>query len=190
MLLFVAVLAGLIAADQLVKYWAFTVLQPQHSIPLLDQVFHLTYVENTGAAFSLFAQSPSRLPFILLAVVVAIAALYAIRRGLIQTVLGRWAVTLIAAGALGNAIDRLWRGFVVDLFDFRLIHFPVFNLADVCICVGGALFFFYLLYQHQDAQPEAGQAETDSAETGGLQSDSAETGRLQSDSSKAGTDRE
>lgn len=178
MLLFLTVFVGLIAVDQLVKYWAFTVLQPQHSIPILENAFHLTYVENTGAAFSLFAQYPSQLPFILLALGVAVVAFYVIRRGIIQTALGRWAVLLIAAGALGNAIDRIWHGFVIDLFDFRLIHFPVFNIADVCICTGGALFIFYMLYQHQDSK-------TVMASMADIAGDPSEA-----DSSKVGTDRE
>ena len=71
-----------------------------------------------------------------------------------QTVLGRWSLVLIAAGALGNAIDRVAHGFVVDLFDFRLIHFPVFNVADIFICIGGALFVIYFMFQHKDKQPE------------------------------------
>jgi len=193
MLLFLAVSIGLIAADQLVKYWAFTVLQPQHSIPLLDHVFHLTYVENTGAAFSLFAQYPSRLPFILLALGVAVAAFSVIWRGIIQTALGRWAVTLIAAGALGNAIDRLWHGFVVDLFDFRLIHFPVFNIADVCICTGGALFIFYMLHQHQDGGTKEDSepvASGNPSEPGLPDVGLSESSLPDADSSKVGTDRE
>ena len=65
------------------------------------------------------------------------------RKDLIQTKLGCWSLVMVAAGALGNAIDRVIRGFVVDMFDFRLIHFPVFNVADIFICVGGVLFILY-----------------------------------------------
>ena len=74
---------------------------------------------------------------------------------LIQTALGRWSLVLVAAGALGNAIDRVAHGFVVDLFDFRLIHFPVFNVADIFICVGGVLFVVYFLFQHKDEDAAA-----------------------------------
>ena len=69
---------------------------------------------------------------------------------LMQTALGNWSLVLIAAGAVGNAIDRVARGFVVDMFDFRLIHFPVFNVADIFICVGGVLFVIYFMFQHKD----------------------------------------
>ena len=140
----------MIAADQAVKYWAFTSLQPQNTIPIIENVFHLTYIENRGAAFSLFARFDSRWIFVALAVVITIAIFSVMRKDLIQTKLGCWSLVMVAAGALGNAIDRVIRGFVVDLFDFRLIHFPVFNVADIFICVGGVLFILYFMFQHKD----------------------------------------
>ena len=80
--------------------------------------------------------------------------------------MGRWSLVLVIAGALGNAIDRVVHGFVVDLFDFRLINFPVFNVADIFICVGGALFVIYFMFQHKDKTPEEDEQmmETDSDE--------------------------
>lgn len=143
----------MIALDQIVKYWAFTSLKIQSSIPLIENVFHLTYVENRGAAFSLFAQFDSRWIFVSLAVGVTIAIFIVLRINYLQTGLGRWSLVLVAAGALGNAIDRVVHGFVVDLFDFRLINFPVFNVADIFICVGGALFVIYFMFQHKDNEP-------------------------------------
>ena len=144
----------MIVLDQVVKYWALTSLQAQHTIPLIENVFHLTYVENRGAAFSLLAQFDSRLIFVALAVIITIAIFIVLRIDYIQTALGRWSLVLVAAGALGNAIDRVIHGFVVDLFDFRLIHFPVFNVADIFICVGGVLFVIYFMFQHKDKVPE------------------------------------
>lgn len=143
----------MIALDQIVKYWAFTSLKIQSSIPLIENVFHLTYVENRGAAFSLFAQFDSRWIFVSLAVGVTIAIFIVLRINYLQTGLGRWSLVLVAAGALDNAIDRVVHGFVVDLFDFRLINFPVFNVADIFICVGGALFVIYFMFQHKDNEP-------------------------------------
>ncbi len=140
----------MIAADQAVKYWAFTSLQAQQTIPLIDNVFHLTYIENRGAAFSLFAQFGSRWIFVALALAITVAIFASIRKNIIQTKLGCWSLIMVAAGALGNAIDRVVRGFVVDMFDFRLIHFPVFNVADIFICVGGVLFILYFMFQHKD----------------------------------------
>ena len=154
MLLYIIAVLLMIALDQAVKFWALTSLQAQHTIPLIENVFHLTYVENRGAAFSLFAQFDSRWIFVALACVITVVILIALQKNYMQTVLGRWSLVLIAAGALGNAIDRVAHGFVVDLFDFRLIHFPVFNVADIFICIGGALFVIYFMFQHKDKQPE------------------------------------
>ena len=154
MLLYIIAVLLMIALDQAVKLWALTSLQAQHTIPLIENVFHLTYVENRGAAFSLFAQFDSRWIFVALACVITVVILIALQKKYMQTVLGSWSLVLIAAGALGNAIDRVAHGFVVDLFDFRLIHFPVFNVADIFICIGGALFVIYFMFQHKDKQPE------------------------------------
>ncbi|MDY3618085.1 signal peptidase II [Agathobaculum sp.] len=150
-------IALMIVLDQVVKYWAVAVLQPAHTIPLIENVFHLTYVENRGAAFSLFAKFDSRWFFVTLAVLITAAICVALRKNWIQTQLGRWSLYLISAGALGNAIDRVIRGFVVDLFDFRAIGFPVFNVADIFICIGGAMFFIYILFQHKDKEQKGEQ---------------------------------
>ena len=139
----------------------YTVLQPQHTIPLIENVFHLTYIENRGAAFSMFAKFDSRWIFVALAAVITLAICYALSKKLMQTALGSWSLVLIAAGAVGNAVDRVARGFVVDMFDFRLIHFPVFNVADIFICVGGVLFVIYFMFQHKDKPNDKNEAVND-----------------------------
>lgn len=159
--LYIAAILVMIAVDQVVKHWAFTVLQPQHTIPLIENVFHLTYIENRGAAFSMFASFDSRWIFVALAAVITLAICYALSKKLMQTALGSWSLALIAAGAVGNAVDRVARGFVVDMFDFRLIHFPVFNVADIFICVGGVLFVIYFMFQHKDKPNDKNEAVND-----------------------------
>ena len=156
--LYIAAILVMIVVDQAVKHWAFTVLQPQHTIPLIENVFHLTYIENRGAAFSMFAKFDSRWIFVALAAVITLAICYALSKKLMQTALGSWSLILIAAGAVGNAVDRVARGFVVDMFDFRLIHFPVFNVADIFICVGGVLFVIYFMFQHKDKPNDENEA--------------------------------
>ena len=146
--LYIAAILIMIVVDQVVKHWAFTVLQPQHTIPLIENVFHLTYIENRGAAFSMFAKFDSRWIFVALASVITLAICYTLSKKLMQT-------------ALGNAIDRVARGFVVDMFDFRLIHFPVFNVADIFICVGGVLFVIYFMFQHKDKPNDKNEAVND-----------------------------
>ena len=159
--LYIAAILVMIVVDQAVKHWAFTVLQPQHTIPLIENVFHLTYIENRGAAFSMFATLDSRWIFVALAAVITLAICYALSKKLMQTALGNWSLVLIAAGAVGNAVDRVARGFVVDMFDFRLIHFPVFNVADIFICVGGVLFVIYFMFQHKDKPNDKNEAVND-----------------------------
>ena len=156
-----AAIIGMIGVDQVLMQWAFTVLQPQHTIPLIENVFHLTYIENRGAAFSMFAKFDSRWIFVALAAVITLAICYALSKKLMQTALGSWSLVLIAAGAVGNAVDRVARGFVVDMFDFRLIHFPVFNVADIFICVGGVLFVIYFMFQHKDKPNDKNEAVND-----------------------------
>ncbi len=142
----------MVLLDQAVKYWAFTVVKAQATLPVVDGIFHFTYVENRGAAFSLFERLDSPWIFAVLAVIVSVMIFVVLKRGLVQTSLGRLSLVLILSGALGNAVDRITHGFVIDMFDFRFINFPVFNVADILICTGGVLFVWYVMFQHQDGQ--------------------------------------
>lgn len=151
---YILVACLMVALDQAVKYWAFTVLRAQGTIPVIDGVFHFTYVENKGAAFSLFAWLDSPWLFAVLAAVIVLGIFLVLQKKLIQTRLGRLSLLFIAGGALGNAADRILHGFVVDLFDFQLIRFPVFNVADVLICTGGVLFIWYVLFQYKEPVTE------------------------------------
>ncbi len=139
---------GMVAVDQLIKYWALVSLQTVGTIPLWEGVFHLTYVENRGMAFSLL--QGQRWFFVVSTLVILVAIVFALRKGYVQTKIGEWALVLCAGGAIGNFIDRLRMGFVVDLFDFRLIHFPVFNFADICVVFAAILFFYYMMFQHKE----------------------------------------
>lgn len=138
-------LAGILGVilDQATKRWAVERLLPGPEIELWPGVFHLTYVENTGAAWSLFADSAEFLKWVSLGVAVALALL-AIRGGS----LGRWEQAgygLVWAGAVGNGIDRFLNGYVVDFFNLVWIRFPVFNVADVAINLGVACLLIGLL---------------------------------------------
>jgi signal peptidase II len=106
----------------------------RESLPLLPGIFHLTYVTNTGAAFSLFSGKVEWLRWLSLGVSLALIAL-----AWFGPLLNRWeqlGYGLILGGAMGNGIDRFALGYVVDFLDFRLINFPVFNFADVFINIG------------------------------------------------------
>ncbi|MGB3191764.1 MAG: signal peptidase II [Limnoraphis sp.] len=124
--------------DHATKFWVLQTLEltsPPQTIPLWPDVFHFTYVINTGAAFSLFSNGGvSWLRWLSLGVSLGLMALAWWGPQFI-----RWEQTgygLILGGALGNGIDRFISGHVVDFLDFRLIQFPIFNLADVSINIG------------------------------------------------------
>lgn len=130
--------------DQLTKYWVVQNFELAETLPLWQGVFHFTYVTNTGAAFSLFSEDGSWLRWLSLAVSLGLIALAWFGPKLIR--LEQLGYGFILGGALGNGIDRFFNsclvdnqtvtGCVVDFLDFRLINFPVFNVADVCINLG------------------------------------------------------
>lgn len=136
----------IIGADQLVKFWAVQTLMSGSSIVLIPGIFRLTYVENRGAAFSFLENHISF--FVIATLLVLCAIIYAFLKKLIPTKLGRLALAFVAGGAVGNLIDRILHGYVVDMFYFELIDFPVFNVADIFIVIGGILFAYYVLVQY------------------------------------------
>lgn len=141
---YVIIAAAIVAADQGVKLWAVRALGPGGSLGLIPGVFHLTYAENRGAAFSILE---GKLGFFVAVTAVMVGLLlYMTVKGYIRGVFGRLAAVFIIGGALGNLADRLCRGYVVDLFDFRLIHFAIFNVADVFITIGGVMLAVYFLF--------------------------------------------
>ena len=136
--------AALVGIDQLIKYWASTQLVNVPTIPIIKDVFHLTYAENTGAAFSSFAGQKWLLVGVT-SIMLVIILVFMIKR-VITSPLAIVAETLILGGGIGNLIDRVFLGYVVDYLDFRLINFAIFNFADSCVVVGTILFMIYLLF--------------------------------------------
>lgn len=149
MLAFLSVLI-MVALDQLVKYWTVSALKPAGSIPIWENVFHLTYVENRGAAFSIL--EGQKLFFVAVTMFVLAVIYVAFRKGWIMHFTGRWALLMVAGGAIGNMIDRIFRGFVVDMFDFCWINYPVFNVADIFVVCGGILLIYYVMFKHPDPE--------------------------------------
>ncbi len=136
--------------DQITKLWAVKSLRPVGEIPIIEGVFNLRYVENTGAAFSILQGKTFLLTVI--PIVACVVMIYILAAGKIRSRLGTWGITLIFSGALGNLIDRIFRGAVVDMFDFELINFPVFNVADICVTIGAVLFFIYAIFFYDKAE--------------------------------------
>ncbi|MDI3316403.1 MAG: signal peptidase II [Bacillota bacterium] len=148
---FAWVALAVLALDWLSKLAVRRWMTPGESIAVVPGVFHLTYTRNTGAAFSLFQGGSDWLAGVSL-VIAAGVVLFALRQGRgrpwLQVALG-----LVLGGALGNLVDRLSRGWVVDFLDFRI--WPVFNLADSSVVVGALLLAWQLLAGDSPARPDA-----------------------------------
>ena len=140
MWLFVLPLAVVIL-DQLSKYVVVESMALGESIPIIEEVFHLTYILNPGAAFGMFAHN--RLFFIAIAVIVIGIIIWARREILASPWEVKAGCGLFLGGAIGNLIDRARQGLVIDFFDFRI--WPVFNIADIAICIGVGLIIWNLL---------------------------------------------
>lgn len=138
--------------DQGTKWLAQCHLKGTNGVPIVSGVFELQYLENKGAAFGILQ---GRQIFLILLTVALITVLVyffcripAKRRYF--PMLG--ILVLIAAGAIGNMIDRIWHHYVIDFFYFRLIHFPIFNLADCYVVVGAFLACLFLCFVYPEEE--------------------------------------
>ena len=154
-------IAGLTAADQLTKLLAVTHLQ-DGPVVLWDGVFELAYVENRGAAFGIGQGWGWLFSTLTVVVVLAILGLLLFTRRF-RHPLALASGILLAAGGIGNLIDRIWRGYVVDFLYFRWIDFPVFNVADCCVVIGTILLAAYVLFVYREPE-KAGKPLQDTTE--------------------------
>lgn len=143
-----------LAADQLSKFLLIPMLEqlPGRSLPLIENVFHLTYVKNMGASFGILQGMQAFFIIVTVAVLIA-AGVYLIRGRKTQPLYLRVVLSLLWGGALGNLIDRVLFGYVRDFLDFRLINFWVFNVADSCLVIGAILLGVYILFIHKEKRP-------------------------------------
>lgn len=136
----------LVAVDQITKLAVVKWLMPVGSREIINGFFSLTYVENRGAAFGTL-QGAGWL-FVFITVVVLIGGAFYYRKLQIKggSAVTKIALLLVGGGAIGNCIDRLLRGYVVDMLDFNLFgwDFPVFNFADICVCIGAFLIIVFV----------------------------------------------
>lgn len=143
---FGAVFLFSIILDQVSKHWAVLVLKESNSIKVLGDFLRFSYVENRGAAFGILQ---NQIWFFVIVTVVMIAGLgYIFFKNKNITKLSKLSITLIAGGAIGNFIDRVLLGYVVDLIDVRFgkfYDFPVFNLADSFVVCGTTLLLILIL---------------------------------------------
>ena len=152
-----ALIVAIIALDQFTKYLIRANFSVGETLPVVQDVFHLTYVRNRGAAFSIFQDN--RILTVLVPVVAmilcAVILVYLMRK---KEKLLSVAVALIMAGGIGNLTDRISNGYVTDFIDFRV--FPVFNVADIAVTCGCALAVICVVFL-DDGKKETGEDRDD-----------------------------
>ena len=146
--LLIAAIAVLVGADQLTKYLATSYLEHQPPVGW-DGVFVLQYSRNDGAAFGLFRDQTWILIGLTSLLVLAVLALLLsgrYRRSFMVNLSG----VLVVAGGLGNLIDRIWHGYVIDFFYFELINFPIFNVADIYVTTAAVALIVLVIFFYKD----------------------------------------
>lgn len=149
MLIFLLILGViLIAADQLIKWWIVENLMPVNTMDFIRfgdfNVLGLRYCENTGAAFSSFSGARwflVALVSVMLVVLLVFTIRYKHKRPLFLI-----SSAMIISGGIGNLIDRIRLGYVIDYLDVKLFNFAVFNFADICVVVGAILLLIFLFF--------------------------------------------
>lgn len=145
----------ILIADQGLKYWVTVniALDTGH-VTLIPGVLELTNIHNNGAAFSMLEHAPHWI-FIIFTLAFAAIAVFCLRRNVVHGKIGRWSVVLVLAGAVGNCIDRILSGYVVDMFNFLFVRFAVFNLADIFIVVAGIALCLHVIFYRGDGSEDA-----------------------------------
>ena len=146
-MLYAVLVVALVALDQLVKYLVVQNISPGDYIPFLHHILYLTCVQNTWYDFSLFSEHNRLLT--LISLVMSVLLLMALVRGFFRHPFGRISLALLLAGAVGNLIDRAFQGYVVDMFHVLFMEFAVFNVADICVVVGGIAAAVYYVWGYE-----------------------------------------
>ena len=149
LLAFSLFIAGIVAADQFTKYLTVANIALYEDVPFIPGLLQLTYVQNTGAAFSSF--EGQQWLFALIFVVFTGLILWEYRKKAMGfTTLERWCIAAIYGGGLGNMVDRVRLGYVVDMIETTFMEFPVFNVADCFITCGCVVLMVHLVLFHKD----------------------------------------
>lgn len=135
---------AILAADQIVKYLVSVNIGVGETAFSVLNIFDVTYVQNQGAAFSVLSGRTVVLSVISVLFCIAVAVFWIKKKP--SNPLLCTSLSLLFAGALGNGIDRIFRGYVVDYINLTFINFPVFNIADIGVTVGAALFILYIIF--------------------------------------------
>lgn len=143
-----------VMADQIVKYLTTIQFGLGGHLDLIPNVLRITYVRNPGIAFSFLADKSWAPTVITVVTIIAALAIIVIMIKAKISAFGKVSLAFVLGGAVGNILDRLILGYVVDMIEPRFINFAVFNVADIFICVGGAMLIIYLIFMYR---PEKGE---------------------------------
>ena len=147
MLLYLILSILFVIVDQVVKIWIVNNFSLHDGMELIKRLVSILYVRNTGAAWGMFE---GKMVFFYLITAVAVGTLlYLMFKEKGKSKLLLTAYSLILAGAVGNFIDRIRLGYVVDMFKFEFIDFPIFNVADICLTIGVIFLFYYVIFKEQ-----------------------------------------
>lgn len=147
MLLYLILSILFVIVDQVVKMWIVNNFSLHDGMEFIKGIVSILYVRNTGAAWGMFE---GKMVFFYLITAVAVGTLlYLMFKEKGKSKLLLTAYSLILAGAVGNFIDRIRLGYVVDMFKFEFIDFPIFNVADICLTIGVIFLFYYVIFKEQ-----------------------------------------
>lgn len=139
--------AALVAVDQIIKILTRALIPLGERITLIPGVVGLTYVQNTGAAFSSFTGGARLLALLSLAMTVLLGV--AIAKNWLKHPFAQWSMAVIMAGAFGNFIDRAFLGYVTDMVDTLFMTFAVYNFADICVVLGVIALAVYVIFFYE-----------------------------------------
>ncbi len=150
MIYYIIFLLSTVAIDQFSKLYMIDLFKNQLSIPFIKGVLNLTFAKNTGAAFSIFRNNQMFLIVLSAALIVAMMFLFfkGYKEGKPPILL--CSLLLVSGGAIGNLIDRIRLGYVVDFFETAFINFPIFNVGDIFICVGMGIILVLVVFFNVD----------------------------------------
>ena len=141
--LWILISLAVVSLDQISKYLAVVYLQPLGSVPFIKNLLDFTFVVNRGAAFGIL--SDHRWVYISISILAILAMICILLFYAERTVFLEIAVALMLGGGIGNMIDRLLLGYVIDFLEFPFVNFAIFNIADSCVCVGAVLMSLYMI---------------------------------------------
>lgn len=146
----VLIILAAVLLDQFTKNWIMSTMQKDETRAVIQGIFSLTYIHNTGASFGIF--QGARIFFLIAtAITLMVLGIYMVKARKNQSAWLKVCLALIVAGALGNFIDRILFGYVRDFLDFSGLYFPfIFNVADMCLVVGSIMLGIYILFIHKE----------------------------------------